>query len=210
MSLNPRILQSIQQAGQSIHDCREMLKAEVSRHTEQLVSVMASQPLGPSADSAFAQLKQVARIHQEMQALEDQLRGIYQAAEQIKGEEVQVIEALPHRRASTATAAVQVEDAQVIQKTAGRKQRKHKAGKPAKPAAEAQPHKPRGGRVSTNDDKVLAALRRLLKVFKHATLSQAQIATEAGIPGGSIAASIRRLQDAGAVQQMARGQYRLS
>lgn len=210
MSLNPRILQSIQQAGQSIHDCREMLKAEVARHTEQLVGVMASQPLGPSADSAFAQLKQVARIHQEMQALEDQLRGIYQAAEQIKGEEVQVIEALPHRRASTATAAVHVEDAQVIQKTAGRKPRKAQEAKAAKPAVKAQPRKGRSGRVSTNDDKVLAALRRLLKVFKNATLSQAQIATEAGIPGGSIAASIRRLQDAGEVQQMARGQYRLS
>lgn len=210
MSLSPRILQSIQQAGQSIHDCREMLKSEVARHTEQLVSVMASQPLGPSADTAFSQLKQVARIHQEMQALEEQLRGIYQSAAQIKGEEVQVIEALPHRRASTATVAVQVEDAQVIQKTAGRKQRKAKPGKPAKPAAEAQPRKRRGGRVSTNDEKVLAALRRLLKGSKHATLSQAQIATEAGIPGGSIAASIRRLQDAGAVLQMARGQYRLS
>lgn len=210
MSLNPRILQSIQQAGQSIHDCREMLKAEVSRHTEQLVSVMASQPLGPSADSAFSQLKQVARVHQEMQALEEQLRGIYQSAAQLKGEEVQVIEALPHRRASTATAAVQVEEAQVIQKSTGRKQRKAKAGKPGKPSANAPQRKQRGGRVSTNDEKVLAALRRLLKVFKHATLSQAQIASEAGIPGGSIAASIRRLQDAGAVQQMARGQYRLS
>lgn len=210
MSLNPRILQSIQQAGQSIHDCREMLKAEVSRHTEQLVSVMASQPLGPSADSAFSQLKQVARIHQEMQALEEQLRGIYQSAAQINGEEVQVIEALPHRRASTATAAVHVEDAQVIQTTAGRKPRKTQAAKAAKPAVKAQPRKGRSGRVSTNDDKVLAALRRLLKVFKNATLSQAQIATEAGIPVGSIAASIRRLQDAGAVQQMARGQYRLS
>ena len=210
MSLNPRILQSIQQAGQSIHDCREMLKAEVSRHTEQLVSVMASQPLGPSADSAFSQLKQVARIHQEMQALEEQLRGIYQSAAQIKGEEVQVIEALPHRRASTATAAVQVEDAQVIQKSTGRKQRKAKAGKPGKPSAKAPQRKHRGGRVSTNDEKVLTALRRLLKVSKNAVLSQAQIATEAGIPVGSIAASIRRLQDAGAVQQMARGQYRLS
>ena len=210
MSLNPRILQSIQQAGQSIHDCRELLKAEVSRHTEQLVSVMASQPLGPSADSAFSQLKQVARIHQEMQALEEQLRGIYQSAAQIKGEEVQVIEALPHRRASTATAAVQVEDAQVIQKSTGREQRKAKAGKPGKPSANAPQRKQRGGRVSTNDEKVLTALRRLLKVSKNAVLSQAQIATEAGIPGGSIAASIRRLQDAGAVQQMARGQYRLS
>lgn len=210
MSLNPRILQSIQQAGQSIHDCREMLKAEVSRHTEQLVSVMASQPLGPSADSAFSQLKQVARVHQEMQALEEQLRSIYQSAAKLKGEEVQVIEALPHRRASTATAAVQVEDAQVIQKSTGRKQRKAKAGKPGKPSANAPQRKQRGGRVSTNDEKVLTALRRLLKVSKNAVLSQAQIAAEAGIPVGSIAASIRRLQDAGAVQQMARGQYRLS
>lgn len=210
MSLDSRILHSIQQAGQSIHDCRETLKAEVSRHTEQLVSVMASQPLGPSADSVFSQLKQVARIHQEMQALEEQLRGIYQSAAQIKGEEVQVIEALPHRRASTATASVQVEDAQVIQKSAGRKQRKAKAGKPGEPSAKAPQRKHRGGRVSTNDEKVLTALRRLLKVSKNATLSQAQIATEAGIPAGSIAASIRRLQDAGAVQQMARGQYRLS
>ncbi len=210
MSLNSRTLQSIQQAGQSIHDCRELLKAEVSRHTEQLVSVMASQPLGPSADSAFGQLKQVVRIHQEMQALEEQLRGIYQSALQIKGEEVQVIEALPHRRAPTVTAAVQVEDAQVIQKTARRKQRKAKATKTAKPAAEVSREKRRGGRVSTNDEKVLAALRRLLKVSKNASLSQAQIAAEAVIPVGSIAASIRRLQDAGAVQQKARGQYRLS
>lgn len=210
MSLNPKILQSLQQAGQSIHDCREMLKAEVSRHTEQLVSVMANQPLGPSADSAFSQLKQVVRIHQEMQALEEQLRGIYQSASQIKGAEVQVIEALPHRRASTTTAAIQVEDAQVIQRSAGGKQRKTKATKPGKPSAKAQPRKRGGGRVSTNDEKVMAALRRLLKGSKNATLSQAQIATEAGIPGGSIAASIRRLQDAGAVQQMARGQYRVS
>lgn len=210
MSLNPRILQSIQQAGQSIHDCREMLKAEVSRHTEQLVSVMASQPLGPSADSAFSQLKQVARIHQEMQALEEQLRGIYHSAAQIKGEEVQVIEALPHRRASTATAAVQVEDAQVIQKSTGRKQRKAKAGKPGKPSAKAQPTNHRGGRVSTNDEKVLTALRSLLKVSKNAVLSQAQIATEAGIPGGSIAASIRRLQVSGVVLRNGRGRYRLN
>lgn len=37
-----------------------------------------------------------------------------QTAEQVKGKEVKVIEALLHRRASTATAAVHVEDSQVI------------------------------------------------------------------------------------------------
>jgi hypothetical protein len=58
---------------------------------------MASQPLAPGVDSAFAQVKQVARLHQELQALEDQLVTIYQAAEQIKGEEIQVIARVSNR-----------------------------------------------------------------------------------------------------------------
>lgn len=206
MSLNTRLLQSIQQAGQSIHDSRELLKAEVARHTEHLVSVMGTQPLGPMADSAFGQLKLVARMHQEMQALEDQLRGIYQSATQLKGTDVQVIEALPHRR-STSLPAERVEDANVVTPVVRRKPGRKPAAKPVSAAA---PTKRRRGRVSTNDDKVLAALRRLLEVFKNATLSQAQIATEAGVPVGSMAASLRRLQDAGLVVQMARGQYRIS
>lgn len=209
MSLNPHILQSIQQAGQSIHACRELLKAEVARHTEQLVSVMASQPLGPSADSAFGQLKQVARIHQEMQTLEEQLRGIYQSSLQIKTEDVQVIEALPHRRSTKATTADQTEEATVVTRAVVHKPRKTKAIKQPKPIKNVTSGQRRGGRVSANDDKVLAALRRLLKGSRNAILSQSQIATEAGIPIGSIAASIRRLQDAGAVKQATRGEYRL-
>lgn len=206
MSLNARILQSIQQAGQSIHDSRELLKAEVARHTEQLVSVMGTQPLGPMADNAFGQLKLIARMHQEMQALEDQLRGIYLSATQIKGDDVQVIEALPHRRTPAANPE-RVEEATVVSPIVRKRQGRKPAGQPVGEAASIER---RGGRVSSNDDKVLAALRRLLKVFKNATLSQAQIAVEADVPLGSIAASLRRLQDAGQVLQMTRGQYRLN
>ena len=207
MSLNTRLLQSIQQAGQSIHESRELLKAEVARHTEHLVSVMATQPLGPVADSSFGQLKLVARMHQEMQALEDQLRGIYQTATQLKGADVQVIEALPHRRTNASATADRVEDAQVVTPAPRRKPGRKPTAEPAPAAA---PTKRRGGRVGTNDDKVLAALRRLLKASKTATLSQAQIATEAGIPVGSIAASLHRLQEATKITQIARGRYKLA
>ncbi|HAX20192.1 hypothetical protein [Hydrogenophaga sp.] len=206
MSLNDHILQSIQKSGQAIHDSRELLKAEVARYTDHLISVMGSQPLGPMADRAFGQLKLVARMHQEMQGLEEQLRGIFQSATQLKANDVQIIEALPHRR-STAATSERVEDAKVVTPVVRRKPGRKPS---AKPVAEAAPVKRRGGRVSTNDDKVLAALRRLLKVFKNATLPQAQIAAEAGIPVGSIAASLHRLQDAGMVLQKARGQYCLN
>jgi predicted Rossmann fold nucleotide-binding protein DprA/Smf involved in DNA uptake len=206
MSMNAHILQSIQKAGQSIHDSRELLKAEVARFTENLIGVMGSQPLGPLADSAFGQLKLVARMHQEMQALEEQLRGIYQSATQLKASDVQIIEALPHRQ-SIESSYERVEDANVVAPVVRRKPGRKPS---AKPVADAVAVKRRGGRVSANDDKVLAALRRLLKIFKNTTLPQAQIAAEAGIPVGSIAASLHRLQDAGRVVQKTRGQYRLT
>lgn len=207
MPLSASTLQSLQQAGQAIHDSRERLKAEVARHTERLVSAMASQPLAPGVDSAFAQVKQVARLHQELQALEDQLVTIYQAAEQIKGEEIQVIEALPHRRSRVESATSTAEDARLVAHPGPRKSRK------APPAKETQMHrasKRRGGRVSANDEKVLKALRRLLKVHKGATLSQSQIAREAGIPVGSIAASIKRLLEVRRVIQVERGMYQMT
>lgn len=206
MSLNDHILQSIQKSGQAIHDSRELLKAEVARYTEHLIRVMGSQPLGPMADRAFGQLKLVARMHQEMQGLEEQLRGIFQSATQLKVNDVQIIEALPHRR-STAATSERVEDAKVVTPVVRRKPGRKPS---AKPVAKAAPVKRRGGRVSTNDDKVLTALRRLLKEFKNSTLPQAQIAAEAGIPVGSIAASLHRLQDAGMVVKTTRGQYSLN
>jgi len=70
--------------------------------------------------------------------------------------------------------------------------------------------KRRGGRVSANDEKVFKALRRLLKVHKRETLSQSQIASEAGIPVGSIAASVKRLLESGRVTQGERGRYQVT
>jgi len=206
MPLSASTLQALQQAGQAIHDSRERLKAEVARHTERLVSAMASQPLAPGVDSAFAQVKQVARLHQELQALEGQLLTIYQAAEQLKGEEIQVIEALPHRRSCVESATSTAEDARLVAHPGPRKSRK------APPAKETQMHgasKRRGGRVSANDEKVLKALRRMLKSHKGETLSQSQIASEAGIPVGSIAASIKRLLEVRRVIQVERGMYQM-
>lgn len=206
MRSNARLLQSIQQAGQSIHDCSELLKGEVARQTDDLVRVMGAQPLGPLADQTFGQLKLVARMHQEMQALEEQVRGIHQSAMQLKGDDIQVIEALPHRRSSAAKPD-RVEDAQMVTPVVRRKPRRTPV---SKLIAETTPSKRRGGRVSTNDDKVLAALRRLLKSSKNATLSQAQISSAAGVPVGSMAASLRRLHESGVVRQIARGRYQLT
>jgi len=50
----------------------------------------------------------------------------------------------------------------------------------------------------------------LLKVHKGATLSQSQIAREAGIPVGSIAASIKRLLEVRRVIQVERGMYQVT
>lgn len=205
MQTDQNILHAVQQAGQAIHACREMLKVEVARRTEQLVAVMAREPLSASADGSFSQLKLVARMHQEVQALEDQLRGIYQSASQLRVETVQVVEALPRSRSRQDVSGVQVEEAKVVARPT-----KHGAGKRvAGPSVKAKPGTSRRGRVSSNDDKVLAALKRLLKIRRGEQIAQAQIAAEAGIPVGSVGASLRRLLVAGLVTQSERGQYRL-
>jgi predicted transcriptional regulator len=49
-----------------------------------------------------------------------------------------------------------------------------------------------------------------LKVHKGATLSQSQIAREAGIPVGSIVASIKRLLEVRRVIQVERGMYQMT
>lgn len=206
MSLSVNTLQSLQQAGQCIYDCRERLKAEVSRHTERLVSVMANQPTGPTVDGVFAQVKQVARLHQELQALEDQLRHIYQTAEQIKGDEIEVIDALPHRRVSGSSAPPATEDARMVVSPVAKKVKKARPSREI-PSQTDVSHRP--GRVSANDEKVYRALRRLLKTHKGEQLSQSQIAREAGIPVGSIGVSIKRLVRVGRISHNQRGAYHI-
>ena len=66
MASNNPTLASVQQAGQAVSTARQQLHAQLQRQVEKLATVVAAHPFGPDADRAYAQLRAVARMAQEL------------------------------------------------------------------------------------------------------------------------------------------------
>lgn len=212
MSVTAATLSAIQQAGQAIDAARQALALTVQDHGQQMMAAVASQPFGVDNDKLFAHWKTVARLAQEVHAMEEQLKTVYQTAATLVAPEVTVLTALPHaasrtgasrRRAQGDGESGQVEDVQI---------------KPGQPARAARPSRSRArGRatdagaaaLSANDAKVLDFLQAQLDRRSWTALSQGRIADGAGIPRGSIGVAMRRLIQARRVLQGQKGRYRL-
>lgn len=201
----------LQQAGESLFSAQQAMAQEVHAGSLDVVSAVASAPFSADADRAYAQLRTVARLSHELQAMEEQLRTAYQTACSLAQREVQVLQALPLTRSASKTpqpARSQAEDAVVkaapVRARAARAARSAKPASAAPAASAAQP-----ARLSVNDEKVLAYLERVLNGTSWTHITQAAVAQGAGIPNGSIAVALKRLQQLGRVVEGERGHYRL-
>ena len=209
MTIAPSTLEALQQAGESLNEARQAFAQEAQLNANRLVGIVASEPFSNEADRAYAQLRSIARMAHELQALEEQLKTMYGSAAELVLAETPVLVALSdrgsraHGRANTASIQG-AEDAVV--KPARQKQVQKKRAPVRTATAPASP--PR--RMSANDEKVLAYFktaldRRSWKAFTHATIAQG-----AGIPLGSVGLAIRRVIAGGAVREGQKGSYRLA
>ncbi|MEO7160746.1 MAG: hypothetical protein ABJA84_09620 [Polaromonas sp.] len=200
MSLSPSTLSVIQQAGQALYTARQAVSRAVQENAQQMVAMVASQPFSPESDRAYAQLRAVARMAQELKAMEEQLEVLYIAAAEMVQPETPVLAALPgHERRSRSRSEDAGEDAEeVVVKTAPSGKPKTHEGKSPKPA-----------RQSANDEKVLGYLKTVLDRRSWKTLTQAGIASGAGIPLGSVGLALRKLLAAGSLREGSKGAYRL-
>ena len=211
--LSRSTLALLQQAGESLFSAQQAMAREVHAGSQDVVNAVASSPFSADADRAYAQLRNVARLAHELQAMEEQLRTAYQTACTLAQREVQVLQALPmshggaQARAGATHATSQAEDAVV--KTQRASQRRPRAAQRAPAPAAAAATSP-STRLSANDEKVWAYLQRVLNQGGWTQITQAAIAKGAGIPNGSIAVSIKRLQQAGRVTEGERSHYRLA
>ena len=200
MSLSPLTLSAIQQAGQALHTARQAAARAVQENAEQMVATVARQPFSPESDRAYAQLRTVARLAQELQAMEDQLELLYSSAAEMMEPETPVLTALPgHAGRSRSRSADASEDAEeaVVKTVPSRKSKTH----------EGQSQKPQ--RQSANDEKVLGYLKTVLDRRSWKSLTQASIANGSGIPLGSVGLALRRLAVAGKLREGSKGSYRL-
>ena len=85
MSVTPSTLSAIQQAGQSIDMARHALVGAVNEHAQRVMAAIAEQPYSVDNDQLFASWKTLSRLAQEVSAIEEQFKTIYQTAADLGG-----------------------------------------------------------------------------------------------------------------------------
>lgn len=206
MSLSKSTLSAIQQAGQSLHRATVVVSAAVREQAEHVVATVASQPFQAEGEQAFANFKMLARLSQDLQSLEEQLRDLYATASELASPEMDVVVALPRpgrARASAAGANDMAEDA--IVKPASVRRAKGKAQKAAKSVKSAKPVT-----LTANDNKVLEYVKSVLKAGEWTPLTGAAVAKGADMPLGSVGISLKKVVAFGAVKKKGRGSYQLA
>lgn len=222
MSLSQSTLAAIQQAGQSLHRATEVVSSAVRDQAAHMVATVASQPFDDEGEQAFAHFKMLARLSQDLLALEERLRSLYATASDLANPAMDVVASLPSpsARARNNTA----EDA-IVKPAPARRARASKAAAGAaaksvgvaktkasaprgKKAAAAKGTKPAG--LTANDTKVLHYLRSVLKPGQWSTITGASVAKGAQMPLGSVGISMKKVVASGAVKQNGRSSYQLS
>ena len=208
MSISPSTLLALQKAGEGLHTARQAFAQEVQSNAGRVVGIVASEPFSAEADRAYAQLRAVARMAHELQSIEEQIKTMYGAAAEVMQPETPVIVALPdrgrHSRVRQGSENLDEAEDVVVKPTLHRQSSKTQPLQKRMNETASQPQ-----RLSSNDEKVLAHLKKVLDRRSWVTMTQGSIAQGAGIPLGSVGLAMRRLVAAEAVRERGKGSYRL-
>jgi len=166
---------------------------------------------GAESEQAFTQFRTLARLSQDLIAVEQQLQGLFATATELARPESDVVIVLPSRRSTAAlTEAVQdvvakpakvTKVAKVKAKAAKavEKKTKKQSKKAEKPAA-----------LTANDTKLLEFLRTTLKADDWTTMTGAAMSQGSGLPLGSVGVSLKKILALGSVKKGGRGSYQLA
>lgn len=196
MSFSPSTLKIIQQAGQSLFEAQQAVSADVRNSGARVMAFIESNPFSLENDDAYKQLRSLARIGHELQAMEAQLKALYASAAQAQAPEMSVLIALPNHGEQPKSHASKVNVEEATIKTETKKQ--PKASKAKEP------------RLSPNDTKIKDYLIGVLDRRSWTAVTHASIADSAGIPLGSVGVSLRRLIAGGWLKEGSKGTYRLA
>jgi hypothetical protein len=205
MPLSNQTLTAIQSAGAAVFAADAALKESVQVYANQVRSAMASNPFDMGNDSLFESWKTVARLSQAMQQIESELQKLYGLAVEVSSETARPSNARPSLAAPTDLSVRDVELINPISATdvLAKKPRGQLKGKGVK--RKTRRATPLGG----NTGKLYAYLQPRLNPLSFVKFNQSAIATDIGLPKGSIGASVLKLLKAGLIVQGARSEFKL-
>ncbi len=213
MSLSKTTLSAIQRAGQALHQATVVVSGAVREQAEHMVSTVASQPFEAEGEQAFANFKMLARLSQDLQSLEGQLRALYTTASELASPEMDVVSALPHAPASNHNSKDAAEDAIV-------KPPRSRPARPPRPVPVTRASKaaakqakgatlPAAAGLTANDSKLLDFLKTVLNRSSGTRVTGSAMSRGANLPMGSVGISLKRVLASGAVKKDDLGRFKL-
>jgi hypothetical protein len=183
MTISAPDVGAIQRAGEAVYGAHAAL-ADASQAQARLVTeAMASNPFGLENDALYYKWKTLARLAQELEAMEQQLRSIHETACSLSDNELVV--------------------SNVLLLPAPDKLKQPRGRQLVKREARSMKHE-------GNDGKVMSHLAAILKSGTYSRVVLSRVAHAAGIPGGSIARSIKNLLDLQQIAQGKKGWFKLA
>lgn len=192
MTVSKRCFDALQQAGQAVFIARKEFASEVQANTAKTVQLLASAPFGHEADRAYASLRAVARLAQDLEAIEDRLKSIYISTDEMMREQAQqspvvLLSLPPASKSPRAEQNAPADDATPRRPTPKR---------PTSPAAE--------------NKAVLAFLRNHLSSTAWKRVAVADVAKSTDIPKARVEQALAELAATGKIASKGRGLYRLA
>lgn len=203
MSLSKTTLSAIQQAGHGLHKATEVVASAVREQAKHMVNTVSNQPFQAEGEQAFSNFKMLARLSQDLQTLEEQLRGLYNTAAELANPEMDLAGAAP-RRTTRARAAAAPDQSTADSVTTKRAAKRNVRARNTSHAA-ASPVT-----LTGNDHRILDYLKTVLKTDEWTKLTGASIAQGANMPLGSVGISLKKVVLAGAVKKTGKGSYQLA
>jgi len=207
VTISPETLSALQSAGAAAFAAQTELQKSVDEYSEQVKGAVTTNAFDVGNDALFEDWKTLARLAQAVGHIEAELRKVYSIAASMKGVRktrsllsagsvIPQIPALPLEMVTSIDAT----DAR-IKKTRTKVKRKYTK------AATRKTRKVRP--LVGNTAKLLAHLLKTLSAQEFTKVNRSLLATEVGLPKGSIGASVSKLLQTGHIVQDGDGRLKM-
>lgn len=207
-------LTALESAGRAVQEACLSLEQDFARCSQRIAAAVLQDPGGTAGDGLYAQCKEMALLSREITGLGEQLQRLHAKARQLQAMEPALVLELPKsakkRVAIAATVPAVPGDAVLqehpdVQDVSFKEVRSRRTAAPVR-SRRASSAAPR----PSNDVAVMAYLKTVLNRRGFRVLKHTAIAQGAGIPTGSVGASMARLRARGAVLSNEAGALRLA
>lgn len=196
MSITPDTIAAIQHAGQALDSARAALQQASQQQSARVAEALGANPFGLENDAHFEHWKSIARMAQALQAMEEQMKTIFQTASEIAFSRPMPGSVARTRQPLRLPAAGAIEIVEPVAEAVPARGRR---------VAQAKPAAAKG-----NAARVQAYLSSTLNRRGFKRLTHGEIAAGAGIPMGSVGAALAKLQQRGLLREGDRGCYQLA